>query len=226
LHKLETLLESTVDKNFDKFEIYVLRSVLSVPEELATWVRLRHYDNLTYPIPTNAPSPDAIQLLRRKVAASRKVSQALVTEQARNSAMLEQLKGMTSSVADAQAKANSSFAFLADTPSASIFNVSAKGQQTLTTNTKFALSQLPALRAILTELRPKLAELQKAGLGHSGAREDMKAERKAYIDHRTMEHADRNGHASSGTAGFIAGRDIDEAEVQAMEKVATIFGPS
>jgi kinetochore protein Mis12/MTW1 len=44
LHKLETLLESTVDKNFDKFEIYVLRNILSVPEELAGWIRLSHYE--------------------------------------------------------------------------------------------------------------------------------------------------------------------------------------
>lgn len=44
LHKLETLLEATVDKNFDKFEIYVLRSVLSVPADLANWIRLNHYE--------------------------------------------------------------------------------------------------------------------------------------------------------------------------------------
>lgn len=44
LHKLETLLESTVDKNFDKFEIYVLRNILSVPDDLAGWIRLSHYE--------------------------------------------------------------------------------------------------------------------------------------------------------------------------------------
>lgn len=44
LHKLETLLNSTVDKNFDKFEIYVLRNILSVPADLVNWVRLSHYE--------------------------------------------------------------------------------------------------------------------------------------------------------------------------------------
>lgn len=44
LHKLETLLNSTVDKNFDKFEIYVLRNILSVPADLVSWVRLGHYE--------------------------------------------------------------------------------------------------------------------------------------------------------------------------------------
>lgn len=44
LHKLETLLNSTVDKNFDRFEIYVLRNILSVPADLVNWVRLGHYE--------------------------------------------------------------------------------------------------------------------------------------------------------------------------------------
>lgn len=44
LHQLETLLESTIDKNFDKFEIYVLRNILAVPEELAGWIQLKHYE--------------------------------------------------------------------------------------------------------------------------------------------------------------------------------------
>jgi kinetochore protein Mis12/MTW1 len=44
LQKLETLLSATLDKNFDKFEIYVLRNILSVPADLAEWVRLKHYE--------------------------------------------------------------------------------------------------------------------------------------------------------------------------------------
>lgn len=33
-----------MDKDFDKFEIFVLRSVLSVPEDLRGWIRLGHYE--------------------------------------------------------------------------------------------------------------------------------------------------------------------------------------
>lgn len=47
VHKLETLLESTVDKNFDKWEIYVLRNCLSLGKEaesLMGWIRLRGYE--------------------------------------------------------------------------------------------------------------------------------------------------------------------------------------
>lgn len=51
LHKLETLLNSTVDKNFDKFEIYVLRNILSVPQDLVSWIRLDHYEvRATHPL--------------------------------------------------------------------------------------------------------------------------------------------------------------------------------
>ena len=44
MHQLETLLEATVDKTFDKFEIYTLRNILTVPDELAPWMRLSHYE--------------------------------------------------------------------------------------------------------------------------------------------------------------------------------------
>jgi len=44
VHQLETLLEATVDKTFDKFEIYTLRNILTVPDELAGWMRLGHYE--------------------------------------------------------------------------------------------------------------------------------------------------------------------------------------
>ena len=44
LHQLETLLEANVDKAFDKFEIYVLRNILTVPGDLLSHVRLKHYE--------------------------------------------------------------------------------------------------------------------------------------------------------------------------------------
>lgn len=44
LNQLETLFEANVDKAFDKFEIYVLRNILTVPQDLVNWVRLGHYE--------------------------------------------------------------------------------------------------------------------------------------------------------------------------------------
>ncbi|CCH45293.1 hypothetical protein BN7_4875 [Wickerhamomyces ciferrii] len=38
--KLETLLENTLDKNFDKFELYALRNILTIPSNLP--IKLKH----------------------------------------------------------------------------------------------------------------------------------------------------------------------------------------
>ncbi|OBA21724.1 Mis12-domain-containing protein [Metschnikowia bicuspidata var. bicuspidata NRRL YB-4993] len=46
--ELETLLVSHVDKNFDKFELYTLRNILTMPRDLVEdgWVRLKHHEHL------------------------------------------------------------------------------------------------------------------------------------------------------------------------------------
>ena len=46
VHQLETLLEATVDKAFDKFEIWTLRNILTIPDDLAPYMRLGHYEVL------------------------------------------------------------------------------------------------------------------------------------------------------------------------------------
>ncbi|OJD34570.1 mis12 domain-containing protein [Diplodia corticola] len=105
VHQLETLLEATVDKNFDKLEIYLLRNVLTVPEDLVPWVRLAHYQGLQLPytsttsssptpLPTPLPTPESVQALRRKVQETNKLHSALLAERARNDALLTQLRGL------------------------------------------------------------------------------------------------------------------------------------
>lgn len=46
--ELETLLVSHVDKNFDKFELYTLRNILTIPMDLVEggWIRLKHHEDL------------------------------------------------------------------------------------------------------------------------------------------------------------------------------------
>lgn len=48
--KLETLLESHVDKNFDKFELYTLRNIFTIPQDLVEegWIRLKHHDGIDF----------------------------------------------------------------------------------------------------------------------------------------------------------------------------------
>ncbi|ANB14026.1 MIND complex subunit MTW1 [Sugiyamaella lignohabitans] len=48
--KLETLLESIVDRCFDNFELYTLRNILTIPEDLITegWIRLKHHRGIDF----------------------------------------------------------------------------------------------------------------------------------------------------------------------------------
>ncbi|WPK26490.1 hypothetical protein PUMCH_003844 [Australozyma saopauloensis] len=55
LHEIEaglvlfdTLCHSNLDKNFDKFELYTLRNILTIPHDLVDggWIRLKHHEHL------------------------------------------------------------------------------------------------------------------------------------------------------------------------------------
>ena len=219
LQKLETLLNATVDKNFDKFEIYVLRNILSVPAELADWVRLKHHENFSMPDSENVPTAEFIQLLRRKLAASRTLSRSLMQEQARNEAILHQLRALS------QASAPGNVAFLTESEGAKTLNVSTHGQA-LTTNTTFAMSQLPALKSMLFELRPRLAALKNASIGIETAKGELRQERRDYIEQRTRSHLQRNGGVNPDDAAALPGRSPDVDELQALERVAQIFNPT
>ena len=228
LHKLETLLYSAVDKNFDKFEIYVLRNILSVPADLVNWVRLGHYEvtsspaetvlrveltgqNLSYPPPQDAPTVETVQLLRSKLAAERETSRALLKEYNRNEAILRQLRGLAGQTESGP----SNLSFLSHDPAA----------QSLTTNTNFAFSQLPALKSLLVELRPKLAALKDVDIGATSAKDELKEERRGYIEQRTRSHLQRNGGDAQEPMAAVAGKRAESEEVLAMEKIAAIFEP-
>ncbi|KAL8711179.1 MAG: hypothetical protein Q9220_004324 [cf. Caloplaca sp. 1 TL-2023] len=64
VHQLETLLEATVDRTFDKFEIYTLRNILTVPDNLAPYMRLGHYEvrhlSLSFPQITSEHLPTGL----------------------------------------------------------------------------------------------------------------------------------------------------------------------
>ncbi|KIW88185.1 uncharacterized protein Z519_11296 [Cladophialophora bantiana CBS 173.52] len=221
LHKLETLLNSTVDKNFDKFEIYVLRNILSVPSELVNWVQLGHYENISYPPPENAPTVESVQILRRKLAASRTVSNALMEEYKRNEAVLRQLRDL---IGNPHTTTNN-LSFLMNGASEQTLHASQHtDSRRLTTNTNFAISQLPALKSLLAELRPKLAMLKDIDMNVSSAKDELKEERRGYIEQRTRSHLERNGEAA-GEDYTLSGKRVDPDEVQALEKVASILDP-
>jgi kinetochore protein Mis12/MTW1 len=134
----------------------------------------------------------------------------LFEEQSRNEAILGQLRGI----------ANDKLSFLSQT--------GATGQQSLTTNANFAMSQLPALRSLVAELRPKLMALKDArGDTHlATAKDEVREERRGYIEQRTKAHLERDGSVTADDAAMVLGKHVDAEEVQALEKVSTMFEPT
>ncbi|OLL25695.1 Centromere protein mis12 [Neolecta irregularis DAH-3] len=48
VHQLETLLENAIDRNFDAFELYVLRNIFNIPADLQPWMKLAHHNDLDF----------------------------------------------------------------------------------------------------------------------------------------------------------------------------------
>ncbi|KAL1967448.1 hypothetical protein VTN77DRAFT_3233 [Rasamsonia byssochlamydoides] len=236
LHQLETLFEANVDKAFDKFEIYVLRNILTVPEDLLNYVRLGHYEGLSFSNQeSDTPTPESINLQRKKLQETRKLQRALKQECARNDAIIAQLRAILSdaqsatlkqSAGDSQApvsvrRETPDLSFLTSDPAAKQLNVG-NNAGPLTTNTTFILSQLPALRAMLAQLRPKLSTLPKSA--DEMDLDSKKDERREYIESRIRLHLERAGEpAMSDGGGVVAGRKIKRSEAQALENVASIL---
>ncbi|KAI9368752.1 Mis12 protein-domain-containing protein [Aspergillus egyptiacus] len=240
LHQLETLLEATVDKAFDKFEIFVLRNIFRVPDDLIGWIRLKHYENISLNPSPDAPTPESILALRQKLQETKKLNRALKQESARNELMISQLRAMLSGVQTTETKAENEptggpppktgldLSFLVSSPAAKQLRVGvATGQNAqhapLTTNTTFILSQLPALQALLKELRPKLASLPKSGAASDN--ESKPDERREYIESRVRLHLERSGQLAVGNDGHpaLAGRKMDISEAQALEAVTSML---
>ncbi|KAI1167557.1 Mis12 protein-domain-containing protein [Nemania serpens] len=123
-HQLETLLCASIDRNFDKFEIYVLRNIFTVrPAELYNWIRLSHYDGLDFSASPSvagrgnpdqratgdAPTIESVTALRRRLRESMRLNALLTAERARNEALLEDLRRLVGVPASAapQIKAES-----------------------------------------------------------------------------------------------------------------------
>ncbi|KAL8980201.1 MAG: hypothetical protein Q9205_004655 [Flavoplaca limonia] len=229
VHQLETLLEATVDKTFDKFEIYTLRNILTVPDELAPWMRLGHYEGLTLPLPANSPTPESILALRRKVQETRKLNLALRNRRANNAATIQQLHSILSTTTQTNSETSpstdpsSSLGFLTSDPSATKLGLSltqqrrpkqdsARAQGPLSERTQFFISQLPALRQALEELKPRLKTLpEKIG---DVDWESRREERRAYIEGRVRKIVGENGRGDE-----VGGVKVGREEVRDLESV-------
>ncbi|KAK9761796.1 hypothetical protein K7432_013046 [Basidiobolus ranarum] len=71
INQIETLLESAVDKNFDIFELYVLKNIFTIPSGLN--VELPHYKNIDYSLSMEEDEKldDELEQLRKQIVAEK-----------------------------------------------------------------------------------------------------------------------------------------------------------
>ena len=147
---------------------------------------------LQFPASNSAATPESILDLRRKVQETTKLNLALRSRHAKNAATIAQLQTMLTppSTNNASTPSNS-LAFLTQHQ-----NGSSTSQSPLTTQIQFATSQLPALRHLVDELRPKIDKLKYAGLEgiDSGSRRE---ERRQYIESGVRRVVGKGGFGNS-----------------------------
>jgi kinetochore protein Mis12/MTW1 len=194
-----------------------------------------HMKNLSFSKQSpNRPTIGLINLQRKKLHETRKLQRALKQECARNEAIIAQLRSMLSDAPAADMMPSGgetganviqktpNFSFLTSDPAAKQLKVNHNAgtrHNPLTTNTNFILSQLPALRAMLNQLRPKLSTLPRST--DEMAPESINDERRDYIESRVKNHLERAGElAMSDSNTVITGRKIGTIEAQALEVVA------
>ncbi|MCJ1327775.1 hypothetical protein MMC10_004450 [Thelotrema lepadinum] len=164
VHQLETLLEASVDKKFDIFELYVLRHILNIPDGLERWVVLGHYENIHLPSHSSqTTTPSSISHLRAELQAEQSLNLALEAEAAQTSTLLNDLKKFLPpsqsqqqlSAPTSQNQQNGpSLSFLSPPPSTKS-SLPAK----LTPTAQFTTSQLSGLRTLLSTLKTKMSAL-------------------------------------------------------------------
>ncbi|KAK6063691.1 hypothetical protein SCUP515_12216 [Seiridium cupressi] len=229
-HQLETLLCASIDRNFDKLEIYVLRNILCVkPVDIRNWIRLSHYDGLdfsslsitetsngegTSTTSTDKPTLGSIGQLRRKLRESMRLNALLHAEQEKNARLLADLRALVGTRDDKVKDEDTStteedrnvgpMAFLRN----GVAQLKDAGADTpLSTTTAFTLSQLQALRALSTSLRTMAPHLKPAeDAAESAADSSSKSwrrERLEYVEGATRRHLENVQGLELGKDGEV-----------------------
>lgn len=221
--KLESLLNATVDKDFDKFEIYTLRNILAVghdEEDLANWVRLDHYRGVDVADAEHVPSPEEVLLQRRKLNETAKLNTILKAEEAKNAAVLSQLTALIGAETKADgADSASPFSFLHATAN--------NGQsQQLTQDTQYAINQIPALQRLLAQLKDAMQTIPNSRQTRLDDEESIEGRRRRYLNHQSRRALERKGIDFEGSAGasLAAGRRMGKNELEGIEEIAQALG--
>ncbi|TQN67624.1 Kinetochore-associated protein MTW1 [Colletotrichum shisoi] len=242
VHKLETLLCAAIDKNFDKYELYVMRNILGIQPGHRNWMRLAHYNGLEFDVAReDAPTRESVDALRRKLQASQRLNVMLHAEQAKNAALLAKLRGVMGGKPAAG-------------PRASLVEVKVEGaddgaplqflrergdlaegdsKTPLTTTTAFNMSQLQALRALSTSLRNIMPDLKDPSDVEDGPEKNKswRRERMEYVESATRKHLEHVRGLELGKDGEVRdgewqgeGRKFAMGEVEGLERVVSALG--
>lgn len=187
-------------------------------------MRLSHYEGLSLPLGKDAPTPETVTELRRKVLESRKLNRGLKVVKARNEVLLKHLRTLllppeqqtlsttTENEAPHSETSPPSLAFLTAPSFAPTTN--------LKTTAQFTTSQLPTLRDALQRLRPLLRVTPEEAARHAERQGNSsgREERRGYIEGRVRSVVQRE--RVGGEEEFLpggGGNTVGEEEVRGLE---------
>jgi len=214
-------------------ELWAFRNILSVPPEIRDWVRLSHYEGLNFTQDNDAPNTESVTMQRKKLRETQKLHSLLLAEKARNDATIASLKALLLNQVPKkepdEEEVYPAFAFLENRG-----ELTGDGAHPATTTTSFALSQLPALKSILENLRPRLKELAN-GNGKEGlvGEEDKtwRRERLEFVEKEARRHLENVRGLELGEMGEVRdgewqgeGRKLGKGEVEDLERVVGMVG--
>ncbi|KAH8123054.1 hypothetical protein ACSS6W_008278 [Trichoderma asperelloides] len=230
-HQLETLLNASIDKNFDIFELYVMQNILTVRPQDQPYMRLSHYAGLEFPAAeddddaapqqSDKPTTESITALRRRLQASQKLNAVLESEKAHNEALLRRLRSLLGVDTDAT-KTEEEQQHAMDQDGAATTMTTTKpfsflrdrggleesgGEQPITTTTEFTLSQLQSLRALSGSLRKLLPELSTPGDAmtekETASSTSWRRERAEYIESSSRKYLETVAGVELGPRGEV-----------------------
>lgn len=219
VHKLESLLNSTVDRSLDIMEVFVARNFLSITnvpgeEDLESWVRLDHYEGIDTSVDgdTRMVDSDELLLLRRKAQETEKLNVLLKAEAVRNDAILEQLKALSSAGQTSESTPSPNLGFLMQSHD----KMSTQVDGRLTRHMEYLLPRIDSIKTSLAHLRPYLSALPELPVTEAAIT------REAYLQDRSATAMAKAGVSAAygASANPLAGRQMGENEVQALEAVA------
>lgn len=202
---------------------------------------------MNFKLPADAPTIETIRLQRSKVQEAQRLNRLLTAESSKNTAIINRLRSLrglppksvpgTSKTVE-QSRTNDTadtypvFAHLENKAGLT----DGTGDTPLSTNAAFVLSQLPALKSLLAELKPQeglLGEGGKADPNIAGgqAEKSWRKQRVEYIETQTRRHLEKVVGLELGKNGEVGdgewqaeGRKLAKGEVQDLERMVEMMG--